>query len=84
VIEPGNLLLWERKGERGSQWTPACLSCGWSGTGAHAEAEAEGAMHLRGERHPWQTAPDQWPGREGNPTTGGPVRRDRLGNPPFA
>lgn len=46
---------WEMKGDRRTQWTPACLNCSWIGSdGTRAEAEQEAQMHERGERHPWQ------------------------------
>jgi hypothetical protein len=49
-------------------WSPACLSCGWYGSdGTRFEAEEEVRMHERGERHPWQMAPGQKPGWEGDP-----------------
>jgi hypothetical protein len=54
--------IWERRGEKETQWTPACLLCDWIGSdGTHAEAEQEGQMHERGERHPWQFAPGETP-----------------------
>ena len=50
--------IWGMKGEKGSQWTPACLTCAWIGSdGTRAEAETEARMHERGERQPWQLAP---------------------------
>jgi hypothetical protein len=59
---------WPMRGEKITVWAPACLSCGWhGGDGTRAEAEAEAAMHERGERQPWQLAPGQRPGWEGDP-----------------
>jgi hypothetical protein len=45
--------IWTMVGEKETLYTPACLSCGWIGSdGTMAEAEHEGGMHERGERHP--------------------------------
>jgi hypothetical protein len=47
--------IWTMVGEQQTLYTPACLNCGWIGSdGTMPEAEAEGAMHERGERRPWQ------------------------------
>jgi hypothetical protein len=55
--------IWTMVGEQRTLYTPACLNCGWIGSdGTMPEAEAEGAMHERGERRPWQMAPGQEPG----------------------
>lgn len=52
--------IWERKGERETQYTPACLKCSWIGSDtSYADAVAEGEMHVRGERQPWQIAPGE-------------------------
>lgn len=49
---------WETRGEKGSQWTPCCLTCGWyGGDGTRPEAEEEGLLHREGQRRPWQLAP---------------------------
>jgi hypothetical protein len=57
--------IWTMVGEQRTLYTPACLNCGWIGSdGTMPEAEAEGAMHERGERRPWQMAPGQEPGWE--------------------
>jgi hypothetical protein len=65
--------LWETIGEARTIYTPACLACGWIGSdGTYAEAEAEGQMHERGERQPWQLPPGTpSPWRPGAPT--GPI-----------
>lgn len=66
---------WETKGEKQTLYTPACLSCGWIGSdGTMAEAEREGAMHARGEVHPWIMQPGQKPGWEGDPRSRHPDR----------
>ena len=47
--------LWERRGEQGTQWTAACVECGWVGDDTtHSQAVTDGEMHERGEYHPWQ------------------------------
>jgi hypothetical protein len=47
-------------GEKGTLYSPACLTCGWcGGDGTRAEAETEAAMHQRGERHPWRRSADR-------------------------
>ncbi len=57
--------FWPTKGDRWTQWTPACLACGWiGGDGTRVEAEREAEMHERGERQPWQMAAGQRPGWE--------------------
>jgi hypothetical protein len=63
--------LWEMVGETRTLFTPACLNCGWVGSdGTRGEAEEEGLMHERGERHPWQLRPGSaTPWRPGDPTT---------------
>ncbi len=71
--------IWTMVGEQQTLYTPACPSCGWIGSdGTMAEAEHEGSMHERGERHPWQLAPGEartWaPG-----TPNGLDRRERSG-----
>jgi hypothetical protein len=62
--------FWEMVGESRTAYTPACLNCGWIGSdGSRVEAEAEGVMHERGERHPWQLGPGEIrPWRPGGPT----------------
>ncbi|HTR74554.1 MAG TPA: hypothetical protein VMH33_04765 [Solirubrobacterales bacterium] len=41
------------QGEAGTLWTPACLSCGWVGTGGpRRAAEAEGSRHEADEAAP--------------------------------
>lgn len=70
VIERGSLVrtgvrmactteIWERRGEKETQRTPACLACSWIGSdgssdGTRGQAEEEAGMHERRERHPWQ------------------------------
>lgn len=67
---------WEMAGDRRTQWTPACLACGWIGSdGTRAEAEEEAAMHERGERRPWQLERGEAePWRPGDPTMRSPRR----------
>jgi hypothetical protein len=62
--------IWERKGEKETQFTAACLLCNWIGSDTtHTEAVEEGEMHERGERHPWQMAPGTaLPWSPGDPT----------------
>jgi hypothetical protein len=60
--------IWTMVGERGTIYSPACLYCGWcGGDGTRAEAKADARMHECGERQPWQMAPRQKPGWEGDP-----------------
>jgi hypothetical protein len=61
--------IWTMVGETQTLYTPSCLSCGWIGSdGTRPEAEEEGRMHERGERHPWQIAPGPVvPWRPGGP-----------------
>lgn len=52
--------IWERHGEKGTEYTPACLTCAWIGSdGTRRQAVEEAGMHERGERHPWQLAPGE-------------------------
>lgn len=38
--------IWEMRGDDGTLWTPACLSCGWVGTdGPRAAAVVAAARH---------------------------------------
>lgn len=42
--------IWDMEGDGGTVWTPACLSCGWVGTGGpRPAAETEAALHEAGE-----------------------------------
>jgi hypothetical protein len=59
--------IWTLVGEKQTLYTPSCLTCGWvGGDGSRVEAEAEGRMHERGERQPWQIVPGQAAGWEGD------------------
>lgn len=69
--------IWEMHGDSGKTWTPACLSCGWVGTGtsrlvAEAEAELHGAdesarflIARRPSGDSRRTPDPRWPRRAG-------------------
>jgi hypothetical protein len=61
--------LWEMIGDERTIFTAACLSCGWVGgdTRHRLDALVEGRRHEDGLREPWQMAPGEHSGWDGDP-----------------